>query len=117
MVSLIRSEAIKLRHNPQQDEWPYLHFARFTSAGNALIWVHNYDIYYRQEVRASHAYRITHDAVPGVVYNGIPDWLYEGEFIMHHNKSAIKGDLNVLKIHEWQLIRVASKKLNYFYNK
>ncbi|XP_064553883.1 uncharacterized protein Dpp10 isoform X2 [Drosophila montana] len=85
------SEAIKLRHNRQQDEWPYLHYARFTSAGNALIWVHNYDIYYRQEVRASHAYRITHDAVPGVVYNGIPDWLYEEE-ILHTNNAIWLSD-------------------------
>lgn len=67
-----------MRNNQLQDEWPYLHYARFTGAGNALIWVYNYDIYYRQEVRATHAYRITHDAVAGVVYNGIPDWLYEG---------------------------------------
>lgn len=74
------SETVRLRNNQQQDEWPYLHYARFTGVGNALIWVHNYDIYYRQEVRNTHAYRVSHDAIPGVVYNGIPDWLYEGEW-------------------------------------
>ncbi|KAH8404406.1 hypothetical protein KR222_011025 [Zaprionus bogoriensis] len=81
------SETVRLRHNQLHDEWPYLHYARFTGAGNALIWVHNYDIYYRQEVRATHAYRISHDAVPGVVYNGIPDWLYEEE-ILHANNAV-----------------------------
>ncbi|XP_030381131.1 prolyl endopeptidase FAP [Scaptodrosophila lebanonensis] len=81
------SESIKLRHNDQQEEdWPYLHYARFAPTGNALIWVHNYDIYYRQEVRSPAAHRITHDAVPGVVYNGIPDWLYEEE-ILHANNA------------------------------
>lgn len=73
------SESIKLRHSPHQDEWPYLHYARFTPAGNALVWVQGYDIYYRDEVRSSSVHRITQDAVPGVVYNGVPDWLYEGE--------------------------------------
>lgn len=79
-ILFARSETVRLRHNQLQDEWPYLHYARFTGVDNALIWVHNYDIYYRQEVRATHAYRVSQDAVPGVVYNGIPDWLYEGEF-------------------------------------
>ncbi|XP_060657686.1 uncharacterized protein LOC132792360 isoform X1 [Drosophila nasuta] len=85
------SETVKLRNNQLQDEWPYMHYARFTGAGNALIWVFNYDIYYRQEVRATHIYRITHDAVPGVVYNGIPDWLYEEE-ILHANNAVWVSD-------------------------
>lgn len=58
-----------------------MHYARFANSGNALIWVHNYDIYYRKEVRDTHAYRVTHDSVPGIVYNGIPDWLYEGRSV------------------------------------
>ncbi|KAL7741855.1 hypothetical protein ACLKA6_012072 [Drosophila palustris] len=85
------SETVKLRNIQLQDEWPYLHYASFTGAGNALIWVYNYDIYYRQEVRATHAYRITHDAVPGIVYNGIPDWLYEEE-ILHANNAIWVSD-------------------------
>ncbi|XP_043648359.1 uncharacterized protein LOC122616848 isoform X1 [Drosophila teissieri] len=79
------SESIKLRHSPQQDEWPYLHYARFTPAGNALVWVQSYDIYYREEVRSASVHRITHDGVPGVVYNGIPDWLYEEELLRANN--------------------------------
>ncbi|XP_043070568.1 inactive dipeptidyl peptidase 10 isoform X2 [Drosophila grimshawi] len=90
------SETIKLRLNPHQDEWPYLHFARFSSAGNALIWVLNYEIYYRQEVRSTHAYRITHDAVPGVVYNGIPDWLYEEEMLHTNNAIWVSDDGHLL---------------------
>lgn len=42
--------------------------------------VYNYDIYLRHGPRSSHVYRITNDAVPGVIYNGVPDWLYEGEY-------------------------------------
>lgn len=41
--------------------------------------VYNYDIYYRRGPRSNLAYRVTNDAVPGIVYNGVPDWLYEGK--------------------------------------
>jgi len=89
------SESIKLRHSPHQDEWPYLHYARFTPAGNALVWVQSYDIYYREEVRSASVHRITHDAVPGVVYNGIPDWLYEGKWHLRGYIACVDEDLFV----------------------
>ncbi|XP_039952053.1 inactive dipeptidyl peptidase 10 [Bactrocera tryoni] len=99
------SESIKLKIDAHGDEWPYLHYARFvstqaanrdnasttsnsiTTGGNALVMVYNYDIYYCQGPRSTnHVYRITRDAVPGIVYNGIPDWLYEEE-ILHSNNA------------------------------
>lgn len=51
--------------------------AQFTPRGHSLVLVHNYDIYYKMGPKAS-TYRITKTAVPGIIYNGIPDWLYEG---------------------------------------
>ncbi|EDW76193.2 uncharacterized protein Dwil_GK14793 [Drosophila willistoni] len=90
------SESIKMRHSMHQDEWPYLHYARFATTGNALIWVYNYDIYYRQEVRTANVYRISHDAVPGIVYNGIPDWLYEEEILHTNNAIWISNDGHLL---------------------
>lgn len=72
------SESIKVTTKSDVDEWPYLHFAQFTPSGSALVMVYNYDIYYTPGPRAANVYRVTRDAVPGVVYNGIPDWLYEG---------------------------------------
>ncbi|XP_034669414.1 uncharacterized protein LOC117902264 isoform X1 [Drosophila subobscura] len=92
------SESIKLRHSPHQDEWPYLHYARFSPRGNGLVWVHSYDIYYRKEARGTTAHRITHDAVPGVVYNGIPDWLYEEE-ILHANNAIWMSDTGQLMLY------------------
>lgn len=56
-----------------------LHHAQFTSNSHALIIVHNYDIYYRLGPRTYQVFRVTDDAQPGVVFNGIPDWLYEGK--------------------------------------
>lgn len=40
--------------------------------------VYNYDIYYRFGPRAHQSYRVTNTGIPGIIYNGIPDWLYEG---------------------------------------
>lgn len=59
-------------------DWPYLHYAQFTPKGHSLIMVYNYDIFYRLGPRTFESYRVTDDAIPGVIYNGIPDWLYEG---------------------------------------
>ncbi|XP_037913520.1 inactive dipeptidyl peptidase 10 isoform X3 [Hermetia illucens] len=75
------SESIKVTTKSDVDEWPYLHFAQFTPSGSALVMVYNYDIYYTPGPRAANVYRVTRDAVPGVVYNGIPDWLYEEEIL------------------------------------
>ncbi|KAH8293230.1 hypothetical protein KR018_000532 [Drosophila ironensis] len=92
------SESIRLRHSGQPDEWPYLHYARFTPAGSALVWVQGYDIYYKQEARSPVVHRITHDAVPGVVYNGVPDWLYEEE-ILHANNAIWMSDNGQLMLY------------------
>ena len=40
--------------------------------------VYNYDIYYKTGPKSAQSYRITKTAVPGIIYNGVPDWLYEG---------------------------------------
>lgn len=42
--------------------------------------VYNYDIYYKTGPKSAQSYRITKNAVPGIIYNGVPDWLYEGEW-------------------------------------
>lgn len=51
--------------------------------GQALIIIHEYDIYYKPDPRAKTTYRVTQDAVPGLIYNGVPDWLYEGRFLYY----------------------------------
>lgn len=41
--------------------------------------VQDYDIYYRPSPLSNFGYRVTNTAVPGILSNGVPDWLYEGE--------------------------------------
>lgn len=72
------SESIPLSPIVDDMEWPFLHYAQFTPKGHSLIMVYNYDIYYRLGPRSYQSYRVTDDAIAGVIYNGIPDWLYEG---------------------------------------
>lgn len=43
----------------------------------AIAFVHNNDLYYKPRVQHDLVCRITNTGVPGVVYNAIPDWLYE----------------------------------------
>lgn len=40
--------------------------------------VQNYDIYYKTSPTSNIEYRVTNTAVPGILSNGFPDWLYEG---------------------------------------
>jgi inactive dipeptidyl peptidase 10 len=73
------SESINLTPK-SEEEWPFLLHAQFTPRGHSLVMVYNYDIYYKTGPKSAQSYRITKNAVPGLIYNGVPDWLYEGEF-------------------------------------
>lgn len=61
--------------------------------GSDLVYVHDNDIYHmifnhgQTIVR-----RLTESGKPGVVYNGIPDWVYEGNHV-NKNKHLKKDRL------------------------
>lgn len=44
--------------------------------------------------------QITITGLPGVIYNGVPDWLYQGEFQLHNPRvtSVTEGRWNLQKI-------------------
>jgi len=77
-----RSELFPLTATPEDPTHPHLLHAAWTpKQGHALVIVFNYDIYYRPGPRGNAVYRVTEDAVPGVVSNGVPDWVYEGKLL------------------------------------
>lgn len=41
--------------------------------------VQDYDIYYMTAPMSNTGYRVTNTAIPGILSNGVPDWLYEGK--------------------------------------
>lgn len=63
----------------RDNAWPYLQYASFGPRGHAIVMVYNYNIYYTNGIKSIQTYRITSTGIPGVIFNGIADWLYEGE--------------------------------------
>ncbi|XP_049288090.1 venom dipeptidyl peptidase 4 isoform X1 [Anopheles funestus] len=86
VYDITNSETIPLTIISGSGEWPFLLHAEFTPKGQAIVLVYEYDIYYRPSAQALQAYRLTKNAIPGIIYNGVPDWLYEEE-ILHTNKA------------------------------
>lgn len=58
----------------------FLQLASWAPRGNALVYVYQNNIYYRPEAEMAVDYQITDTGVVGTIYNGVPDWVYEGEF-------------------------------------
>ncbi|XP_011864447.1 PREDICTED: venom dipeptidyl peptidase 4 [Vollenhovia emeryi] len=63
-----------------------LQLATWAPRGNALIYVHQNNIYYRPEAEVANDYQITNTGVFGTIYNGVPDWVYEEE-VFSSNKA------------------------------
>jgi dipeptidyl-peptidase-4 len=61
------------------DSHTFLQHVVWAPRGNALAFVYRNDIYYKTSAVTSYVYRITDTGRPGVVFNGVPDWLYEGK--------------------------------------
>ncbi|XP_055372089.1 inactive dipeptidyl peptidase 10 isoform X2 [Condylostylus longicornis] len=87
------SESIKLSIRSREigESWPYLQYAQFIPQGNAIIMIYNSDIFYTQGPRSKHIYRVTKDAKPGIISNGVPDWLYEEE-VLYSNHAIWMSD-------------------------
>ncbi|XP_072762346.1 venom dipeptidyl peptidase 4 isoform X3 [Anoplolepis gracilipes] len=63
-----------------------LQLATWGPRGNALIYVHQNNIYYRPEAEVANDYQITSTGEFGTIYNGVPDWVYEEE-VFSSNKA------------------------------
>lgn len=47
--------------------------------GNGIVFVLNNNVYYREiSGRNVTERQLTYDGIDGVLYNGVPDWVYEG---------------------------------------
>ncbi|XP_023712953.1 dipeptidyl peptidase 4 isoform X2 [Cryptotermes secundus] len=75
---------------------PLLQDVVWAPRGNALAFVYRNDIYYKTSALTSHVYRITNTGQPGVVFNGVPDWLYEEEILKSPNALWFSPDAHFL---------------------
>ena len=57
-----------------------LQLATWGPRGSSLVYVIQNNIYYRPEAEVAADYQITSSGIFGSVYNGVPDWVYEGKF-------------------------------------
>ncbi|KAG8177760.1 hypothetical protein JTE90_009299, partial [Oedothorax gibbosus] len=57
-----------------------IRYAAWGPKGNQMVYVYQNNIYYIAKVNGTH-YAVTKNGVEGVVFNGIPDWLYEEEIL------------------------------------
>ncbi|KAG6452927.1 hypothetical protein O3G_MSEX007881 [Manduca sexta] len=73
----------KIPISPVEDDRtaPLLQYAEWSPVGSSLVFVHDNDIYYKPRVLKTLVCRITKNGVPGVVFNGVPDFLYETEVL------------------------------------
>jgi dipeptidyl aminopeptidase/acylaminoacyl peptidase len=78
------------------DGHPLLQHVVWAPKGNALAFVYRNDIYYKTSAVTSHVYRVTNTGRPGVVFNGVPDWLYEEEILKSPNALWFSPDAQFL---------------------
>ncbi|XP_041972350.1 inactive dipeptidyl peptidase 10 isoform X2 [Aricia agestis] len=73
----------KIPISPVEDDRaaPLLQYAEWAPVGSGLVFVHDNDIYYKPKVLKTLVCRITSNGVPGVIFNGVPDFLYETEVL------------------------------------
>lgn len=65
---------------PKTDEpQPLLRYATWNNKDNNIIYVFDNDIYFRQTPDATmDDTRLTTDGQHEAIFNGVPDWVYEG---------------------------------------
>ncbi|XP_026768469.3 inactive dipeptidyl peptidase 10 [Pangasianodon hypophthalmus] len=66
--------------NPPEVSDSVLQFASWGVQGQQLIYIFENNIYYKPDVKSS-SLRLTSSGQEGLVFNGIPDWLYEEEVL------------------------------------
>ncbi|CAH0402967.1 unnamed protein product [Chilo suppressalis] len=73
----------KIPISPVEDDRsaPLLQYAEWSPTGSSLVFVHDNDIYYKPRVLKTLVCRITNTGIPGVIFNGVPDFLYETEVL------------------------------------
>ncbi|XP_059485201.1 inactive dipeptidyl peptidase 10-like isoform X3 [Neocloeon triangulifer] len=64
-----------------ENEHPHLQQVQWSPRGNALAFVYKNDVFFRPAANNADTVRVSSSGQPGVVFNGVPDWLYEEEIL------------------------------------
>jgi hypothetical protein len=55
-----------------------LQLVKWSPVKNSLAFVSRNNIFYKSEAESTTVIKITTDGLPYTLYNGVPDWVYEG---------------------------------------
>lgn len=80
-----------------------LQYAAWLGNTTSLVIVVDNDIYLKQSPSDEDDIRITNTGKPDLIYNGVPDWLYQGEY-----------NLNLVKMPPFRCIQCGVRDLIYF---
>ena len=70
------------------DPQVYLRYVTWNKQGNSLIYVYENNIYFRQiPTNVMDDVQLTMDGEPEGIFNGIPDWVYEGKLNKNQKKN------------------------------
>ncbi|XP_023327805.1 dipeptidyl aminopeptidase-like protein 6 [Eurytemora carolleeae] len=86
------------------------------ASNSSLIIVKNNDLYYQPSVESSTVHRITSTGVEGVLFNGVPDWIYEEELLNSGSASWVSPGGTFLAFCTFNDTRVRTHHINSFYS-
>lgn len=83
LTNLITNSRVKKSLSPIEldEKSPYLQYATWSPNDTGVAFVHDNDIYYKPKINKDLVCRITKTGVLNVIFNGVPDWLYESEIL------------------------------------
>ncbi|KAK3914477.1 Inactive dipeptidyl peptidase 10 [Frankliniella fusca] len=100
---------------PGGDGHRHLQLAEWGPTGSQLVLVQDNDIYYKANGSAqSRVLRLTSSGKQGVVFNGIPDWLYEVEILRSNRAVWISPDSTYLLFASFNDTRVGELKYPWY---
>lgn len=86
IIDLVNGNAIYPLQPQQANPQLMLRYARWNRVGKGLIYVYENDIYYRNLPDSVEDIRLTTTGQSETIFNGIPDWVYEGTFLKKKSK-------------------------------
>lgn len=73
---------VRLKDSPKVQR-TRLQYATWLGNTTSLLIVVDNDMYVKQSPSDEEDNRITNTGLPDLVYNGVPDWLYQGDYFLH----------------------------------
>ncbi|KAK4304092.1 hypothetical protein Pmani_023954 [Petrolisthes manimaculis] len=72
----------QLTPTPEERGHPQLVLAKWAPVDSGIVMVDTqYNLHYKQSASDDEVHRLTDTGIPGVIFNGVPDWVYEEEIL------------------------------------